>query len=138
MTFGGHEVGEQLQQYDLVERGDVFRRVGNRDAPDTRTAGDRNWEAKETRRRGAGSIAEVWALEELDERTIANALIKADLVTESRLQPIEGRPMRDPAQSVPKPLPKASWMSASLCCRQLRPTFALPGARRQTTDFKTG
>jgi hypothetical protein len=39
-----------------------------------RTAGDRNWETKETRRRSAGSVAKVGALEELDERTIANSL----------------------------------------------------------------
>ena len=39
-----------------------------------RAAGDRNWETKETRRRSAGSAAKVGALEELDERKIADAL----------------------------------------------------------------
>ena len=75
MTFGGHEVGKQLQRYDLVERemysgasGTVMYPIH---APPVIGIG----EAKETRRRSAGSVAEVWAFEEIDKHTIADALI---------------------------------------------------------------
>jgi hypothetical protein len=68
-----------LQRYDLVEwemysgaSGTVMHSIH---APPVIGIG----EAKETRRRSAGSVAEVWALEELDERTIAEAHIEADL-----------------------------------------------------------
>jgi hypothetical protein len=65
-------------------------------------------ETKETRRRSAGSVAEVWALEELDERTIANALIDTGLVLGSRLMctyPVVNRGLSGPTDRAGRDCP---------------------------------